>query len=436
MNDEAQDNSCNGFVLTGVTDSVATGLLTDGNGFTGGGNGCAGLVMSGSSNNRIDGVFRGVTDAGQSDYAIAWVGGNNNNLLDLIIDNPKVGNYSGTLGNNTLRSPSIDVQNPSKTFNNGSILRGYSDNQSTQQWSINGTNGQGNFKGGFQVGVAGGAVYSCGGPNNFDFANVSWLQLSYGSGLYNYNESSAGTCLNANNVPIQYQIPLRVAAGESELIGTTIASATTIAPPIPGIYHITGTTPISTITVPTTCPTSGMGCRMTLIFDGVAPLATGGNIAAACTPSGSQELQMHYDPGTSLWYGTGCAPVSTTTHAFFGGNSGTTFTSSATNYGGGPVISTGTTLHTVGMTMHLDVTPVGCTTNAQVSLYDEGTLASPSTTLVTGSTLTLSNGHVDYNVAFSASLTGGHLYGWGTTVQQAGCTTNGGGPHFQVEYTM
>jgi hypothetical protein len=121
-------------------------------------------------------------------------------------------------------------------------------------------------------------------------------------------------------------------------------------------------------------------------------------------------------------------------HMYFGGYSGTTFTSASTNYGGAPVLTVA--LKTVAMTMHLDTTPVGCATPAQISLYDEGTLASPSTTLVSGSTITLVNGKADYNVAFTATLTATHLYNWGTTVQQVGCSTNGGGPHFNVEFVM
>ena len=127
-------------------------------------------------------------------------------------------------------------------------------------------------------------------------------------------------------------------------------------------------------------------------------------------------------------------PTGISGHGFFGGNSGTAFTSLVTNYGGGPVLTTN--LQTVAMTVHLDVTPVGCTQPAQVGLFDEGTnLAAPSATLVPGSTVTFTNsGQQDFTTAFTATLTAGHLYNWGTVRIWTGCTTNGSSPHFNVEY--
>ena len=85
-------------------------------------------------------------------------------------------------------------------------------------------------------------------------------------------------------------------------IGTAIASASTIAPITP-IVHITGTTGISTITVPSNCNTSGeVGCSISLVPDGLWSTATGGNIAIASTAVVSRALTMIYDPATALWY--------------------------------------------------------------------------------------------------------------------------------------
>ena len=87
------------------------------------------------------------------------------------------------------------------------------------------------------------------------------------------------------------------------LIGTAIASATTIAPITP-VVHITGTTTITTITPPTGCTTSSpdLGCTITLIPDGLWATATGGNIAIASTAVVSKALRLQYDPSTTLWY--------------------------------------------------------------------------------------------------------------------------------------
>jgi hypothetical protein len=213
VNDEAQDNSCNGFYFLSVTDTSGDGLLADGNGPTGGGSGCAGYVFSGSSKNKITGVFRGVTDAGWSDYAINWIGGNSNNDVSLVVDNPKIGNYLGTLSNNNFHSDTLDVSSAAHTMNNGAVQRGYSDNQSTQTYSLDASTGIANYKNN-QVSAAGNSIYSCGGPNNFDFANTSLLGLFYGSGVYAYTEGSTGSCVTGVPIPLLYNPPVRFGAGD------------------------------------------------------------------------------------------------------------------------------------------------------------------------------------------------------------------------------
>lgn len=86
-------------------------------------------------------------------------------------------------------------------------------------------------------------------------------------------------------------------------IGTAIASATTIAP-ISMFVHITGTTAINTITPPTGCTTSGVGCVLTLIPDAGSTwtLTTAGNVAIASTAIVGKALIMTYDPATVKWY--------------------------------------------------------------------------------------------------------------------------------------
>lgn len=301
-NDEAQDNSCNGWYLVGVTDTSFDAVLADGNGPTGGGSSCAGWVFSGSSKNTIHGNFRGVTDAGWSDYAINWIGTNNNNDVTLIIDNPHVGPYLGTLGNNNLHSDTQDISSAAHTLNNGAVQRGYSDNQTTQTYSLDASTGIANYQKN-QVAAGGNAVYSCGGPNNFDFANFNFIGLTFGASKYSYTEGQSGTC-PAAGIPLLYNEPVQLNNGFSEAIAG-IASAATIAPATGGIYHVTGSTPISTITPWGACTGSlaaGYACHLALIFDAAAPLATGGNIIRAVTPAAGQMFALVYDPGTSLWY--------------------------------------------------------------------------------------------------------------------------------------
>lgn len=81
--------------------------------------------------------------------------------------------------------------------------------------------------------------------------------------------------------------------------GADVSSASTITP-TSGLFHVTGTSAISTINVPFTNFT---GC-ITLIPDGVFTTTTGGNIALGSTAVVSRVLTMCYDGsgGHSLWY--------------------------------------------------------------------------------------------------------------------------------------
>jgi hypothetical protein len=82
---------------------------------------------------------------------------------------------------------------------------------------------------------------------------------------------------------------------------SAVASATTIAPTAP-IFHVTGTTTISTITAPAACTTTGYACRLTLIPDGLWAMDTSGNIATDVTAVVGNSVSLTYDPGTSKWY--------------------------------------------------------------------------------------------------------------------------------------
>jgi len=78
-------------------------------------------------------------------------------------------------------------------------------------------------------------------------------------------------------------------------VGTTVASATTIVAPS-AVFHVTGTTAISTITIPYT----GFTGQITIIPDGIFTFATGGNIAEAYTTIVGRAIQLVFD-GTT-WY--------------------------------------------------------------------------------------------------------------------------------------
>lgn len=79
------------------------------------------------------------------------------------------------------------------------------------------------------------------------------------------------------------------------VVGANVASASTIAP-TGGIFHVTGTTQITTISLPRT----GFTGSIQIIPDAAFTTATGGNIALASTAVVGRVLTMTYD-GTS-WY--------------------------------------------------------------------------------------------------------------------------------------
>lgn len=84
---------------------------------------------------------------------------------------------------------------------------------------------------------------------------------------------------------------------ESKLVGSAIASATSITAPST-IFHVTGTTAISTITVPYT----GFTGKISIIPDAVFTFTTSGNIAETYTSIINRVIELTYD-GTK-WYRT------------------------------------------------------------------------------------------------------------------------------------
>lgn len=86
---------------------------------------------------------------------------------------------------------------------------------------------------------------------------------------------------------------------------TAVASATTILPTGP-LFHLTGTTPVTTITTPLGCnATASGGCEFTLIVDtGTASqFGTGGNleIGAAITTLSGKAYNFVWDAVQSKW---------------------------------------------------------------------------------------------------------------------------------------
>ncbi len=89
-----------------------------------------------------------------------------------------------------------------------------------------------------------------------------------------------------------------VAFGVPSYRGAAVASASSITT-TGTVFHVTGTTAINTITVPTGFPDGG---QITLIPDGIFTLGTSGNVALAVTAVVSKALTLTYDSNTSKWY--------------------------------------------------------------------------------------------------------------------------------------
>lgn len=118
--------------------------------------------------------------------------------------------------------------------------------------------------------------------------------------VYDSNASGTGDLLDLKNSG-------GVVAGNTQTgivrasIGTAIASSSTITPLSP-ITHITGIAAIATITAPAGCNTTGVGCQITLVPDGIFTTTNTGNIAIASTAVVGKAEIMTYDPATTKWY--------------------------------------------------------------------------------------------------------------------------------------
>ena len=79
--------------------------------------------------------------------------------------------------------------------------------------------------------------------------------------------------------------------------GISVASASSITP-TGQIFHVTGTTAINTIIL----PSGFVSGPLVIIPDGVFTTSTSGNIAIATTAVVSKAITMTYDTITSKWY--------------------------------------------------------------------------------------------------------------------------------------
>jgi hypothetical protein len=82
--------------------------------------------------------------------------------------------------------------------------------------------------------------------------------------------------------------------------GAAVASATTIAP-TGAIFHVTGTTPIATISLPQGMSSTLVG-SITIIADAAWTTTTAGNISSAITATAGTAYIFTYDGTNSKWY--------------------------------------------------------------------------------------------------------------------------------------
>ena len=98
--------------------------------------------------------------------------------------------------------------------------------------------------------------------------------------------------------PIFEQVNNNAGTLQKPVVGQTITAAATIAPTF-RVHHVTGATPIATITPPWT----DFGGALVLICDTSINWTAGGNILQAGSTSGVGSLVfLTYDPQTAKWY--------------------------------------------------------------------------------------------------------------------------------------
>lgn len=88
------------------------------------------------------------------------------------------------------------------------------------------------------------------------------------------------------------------AIGVASYTGAAVASATSITP-TGTLFHVTGTTTVQTVVVPTGFPDGGF---ITIIPDGVFTVGTSGNIALGGTSVVSKALSLFWDATAVKWY--------------------------------------------------------------------------------------------------------------------------------------
>ena len=84
-------------------------------------------------------------------------------------------------------------------------------------------------------------------------------------------------------------------------VGTQITAAATITPTTP-IVHVTGATPIATITVPAGMATAGNGGEIIIIPDSAFTWTAGGNIAITGTAVVSHPIHFVWDNTAAKWF--------------------------------------------------------------------------------------------------------------------------------------
>jgi hypothetical protein len=155
------------------------------------------------------------------------------------------------------------------------------------------------FDGGFNLDRPSSSGYAA--VSAYPFGTVTPTNPAWGSGIYGTSGNNNWTLWSYDGSTNKFRFGVSAGGAPFGDIGTAIASATTIAP-ISAIVHVTGTTPISTLLVPSGCTIAGQGCHVTLIPDGAWSTTTGGNIAIGSAAVVGQSLVMTYDPATALWY--------------------------------------------------------------------------------------------------------------------------------------
>lgn len=88
------------------------------------------------------------------------------------------------------------------------------------------------------------------------------------------------------------------AIGVASYTGAAVTSATSITP-TGTVFHVTGTTTVNTVVVPTGFPDGG---AITIIPDGVFTVGTSGNIALGGTSVVSKALTLTWDATAVKWY--------------------------------------------------------------------------------------------------------------------------------------